>query len=45
MGKEIERKYLVTDGWRDATDGPGTEMRQAYLSDRSPGNGEGQSGR
>lgn len=32
MGKEIERKYLVTDGWRDATDGPGTEMRQAYLS-------------
>lgn len=32
MPKEIERKYLVTAGWREAVDGPGTVFRQAYLS-------------
>ncbi len=32
MAKEIERKFLVRAGWREAVDGPGTEMRQAYLS-------------
>lgn len=32
MAKEIERKYLVRDGWRGAVDGPGVKMRQAYLS-------------
>lgn len=32
MAKEIERKFLVRDGWQDAVDGPGIRMRQAYLS-------------
>ncbi len=32
MGKEIERKFLVRDGWRQALTGPATEMAQAYLS-------------
>lgn len=32
MAKEIERKYLVREGWREAVDGPGVKMRQAYLS-------------
>lgn len=32
MAKEIERKYLVREGWREAADGPGVKMRQAYLS-------------
>lgn len=32
MAREIERKFLVSDGWRKAVDGPGTQFRQAYLS-------------
>ena len=32
MAKEIERKFLVRHGWRDAVGGPGVELRQAYLS-------------
>lgn len=32
MASEIERKFLVGPGWRDAVDGPGIEMTQAYLS-------------
>lgn len=32
MAKEIERKFLVSNGWRDAVDGSGIEMKQAYLS-------------
>lgn len=32
MAKEIERKFLVGENWREAVDGPGVRMRQAYLS-------------
>jgi adenylate cyclase len=37
MGIEIERKFLVAgDGWRGATRGQGTPMRQGYLAAAGP---------
>ncbi|MCM1028310.1 MAG: CYTH domain-containing protein [Pseudoflavonifractor sp.] len=33
MAKEIERKFLVNDGWEADTTSPGVEIMQAYLSD------------
>ncbi|HEX5401913.1 MAG TPA: hypothetical protein VFX16_06385 [Pseudonocardiaceae bacterium] len=37
MPMEIERKFLVADGWSPAADVVGTPIRQGYLTDGGAG--------
>jgi adenylate cyclase len=37
MAMEIERKFLVTDGWSPPTDVEGKPIRQGYLTDNGSG--------
>jgi adenylate cyclase len=37
MAMEIERKFLVADGWSPSADDDGTPIRQGYLTDSGAG--------
>ena len=37
MAMEIERKFLVADGWSPSADNAGTPIRQGYLTDSGSG--------